>query len=82
MGFFFNVLLQLSGVQVAKLDFHEGPIRDCSWHPFYPSLVSSSWDGVIVNWEFPGGTIKPVPVRRSSRRRGYPSFELLAAQRS
>lgn len=46
----------VSGALVAKLDYHEAPVRDCNWHPFLPMLTSSSWDGVIVNWEFPGSS--------------------------
>ncbi|XP_017223657.1 LEC14B homolog isoform X1 [Daucus carota subsp. sativus] len=42
----------LTGAQVAKLDYHEGPVRDCSWHPNYPTLVSSSWDGTVAKWDF------------------------------
>ncbi|KAL8515470.1 hypothetical protein ACS0TY_014239 [Phlomoides rotata] len=60
----------LSGSQVAKLDFHEDPVRDCNWHPFYPMLVSSSWDGVLARWEFPGNNENQVvPVKRPTRRR-------------
>ncbi|KAG0480942.1 hypothetical protein HPP92_011800 [Vanilla planifolia] len=44
----------VSGAQIAKLDCHQMPVRDCSWHPFYPTLVSSSWDGLVARWEFPG----------------------------
>ncbi|CAH9108979.1 unnamed protein product [Cuscuta europaea] len=44
----------VSGDRVAKLVYHDAPVRDCNWHPFIPMLVSSSWDGVIANWEFPG----------------------------
>ncbi|XP_047982022.1 LEC14B homolog [Salvia hispanica] len=60
----------LSGDLVAKLDYHEDPVRDCNWHPFYPMLVSSSWDGMVARWEFPdnGKTTSPaVPVRRRRR---------------
>ncbi|KAK1351797.1 Ddb1- and cul4-associated factor [Heracleum sosnowskyi] len=42
----------LSGAQVAKLDHHKGIIRDCSWHPYFPTLVNSSEDGVIAKWDF------------------------------
>ncbi|KAK9076140.1 hypothetical protein SSX86_004473 [Deinandra increscens subsp. villosa] len=42
----------LTGSQVAKLKFHDQIVRDCSWHPFNPMLVSSSWDGAVANWEF------------------------------
>lgn len=57
----------MSGEQVAKLDHHEAPVRDCSWHPFYPMLISSAWDGDIVRWEFPGNgePTAPPPNRRS-----------------
>ncbi|MED6136675.1 L14B [Stylosanthes scabra] len=64
----------VSGAQVAKLDHHEAPVRDCSWHPFYPMLVTSAWDGDIVRWEFPGSDEAPAPPNRRvgrSRRRGF-----------
>ncbi|KAI9390587.1 hypothetical protein POPTR_008G197200v4 [Populus trichocarpa] len=44
----------VSGALVATLDHHEGLVRDCSWHPFYPMIISSSWDCVLARWEFPG----------------------------
>ncbi|KAL8208284.1 hypothetical protein R6Q57_007696 [Mikania cordata] len=37
---------------VAKLEYHDQIVRDCSWHPFDPMLGSSSWDGLIANWKF------------------------------
>ncbi|EEF45451.1 LEC14B protein, putative [Ricinus communis] len=59
----------VSGAEAARLDYHEGPVRDCSWHPVYPMIVSSSWDGAIARWEFPGSGEAPTPVtRRSSQR--------------
>ncbi|KAK4748900.1 hypothetical protein SAY87_015486 [Trapa incisa] len=63
----------VSGDQVAKLNYHDAPVRDCSWHPIYPMLVSSSWDGAIVRWEFPGdGQIHlPAKPRRNWRRNLY-----------
>lgn len=42
----------ITGDQVAKLNYHDSTVRDCSWHPYYPMLVSSSWDGLIMRWEF------------------------------
>ncbi|KAL6970338.1 L14B [Sarracenia purpurea var. burkii] len=59
----------VSGAQVARLDYHEDPVRDCSWHPFHPTLVSSSWDGVIAQWEFPGNGQPSVPSRLTRQRR-------------
>lgn len=44
----------VSGAEVAKLKYHSTTVRDCSWHPHYPMLVSSSWEGDLVKWEFPG----------------------------
>nr|XP_028946975.1 LEC14B homolog isoform X4 [Malus domestica] len=62
----------VTGAQVAKLDHHEGPVRDCSWHPLYPILVSSSWDGTVARWEFPGDDQVPTLVRpKIRRRRGF-----------
>lgn len=59
----------VSGALVATLDHHEGLVRDCSWHPLYPMIISSSWDGVIARWEFPGDGEAPTPVRRRSSLR-------------
>lgn len=61
----------VSGHEVARLDRHIEPVRDCSWHPFYPLLVTSSWDGVIVKWEFPGDgkTASPGKLRHRRSRR-------------
>lgn len=59
----------VTGTQVAKLVHHDGPVRDCSWHPTYPMLVSSSWDGSIVRWEFPGDDQVPTLVKPRVRRR-------------
>ncbi|CAL0334650.1 unnamed protein product [Lupinus luteus] len=64
----------VSGAQVAKLDHHEAPVRDCSWHPFYPLMITSAWDGDIVRWEFPGSDEPPVPPNKKAgrtRRRGF-----------
>lgn len=41
----------VTGDRVARLNYHKQIVRDCSWHPFNPMLGSSSWDGVIANWE-------------------------------
>lgn len=49
----------ITGKQVARLDCHQMTVRDCSWHPYYPMLVSSSWDGLIARWEFPGNDKAP-----------------------
>ncbi|CAO2203547.1 unnamed protein product [Urochloa humidicola] len=40
-----------TGKVVEKLQWHGSIIRDCSWHPYLPTLVSSSWDGYLVRWE-------------------------------
>lgn len=41
----------LTGRQAATLKFHHSPVRDCSWHPRLPVLVTSSWDGNLLKWE-------------------------------
>ncbi|KAL1825900.1 hypothetical protein ACET3Z_012678 [Daucus carota] len=50
----------VSGTQVAKLKHHKSTVRDCNWHPYYPMLVSSGWDGDVVKWE-PGNEEAPAP---------------------
>lgn len=65
-------LFQVSGVQVGKLQHHQSVVRDCSWHPSQPMLVSSSWDGDIVKWEFPGnGELAASSSTKRTRRRHY-----------
>ncbi|XP_072998242.1 LEC14B protein-like [Typha latifolia] len=49
----------LTGDQVARLEGHQLTVRDCSWHPYYPMLVSSSWDGLIARWESSGNSAVP-----------------------
>lgn len=49
----------VTGAQVARLDCHQMTVRDCSWHPYYPMLVSSSWDGLIARWEFSSNDDSP-----------------------
>lgn len=61
----------VSGAQVAKLDFHNAPVRDCSWHPIYPMIISSSWDCNIVRWEISGIGEAPLPKRRTGRARRF-----------
>ncbi|KAD4584483.1 hypothetical protein E3N88_22098 [Mikania micrantha] len=59
----------VSGTRVARLMHHKSTVRDCSWHPYYPMLVSSSFDGEIAKWEFPGNGENPVQVNNSRPRR-------------
>ncbi|CAI9774324.1 unnamed protein product [Fraxinus pennsylvanica] len=61
----------VTGAQVAKLQHHKSTVRDCSWHPTYPMLVSSSWDGDIVKWEFPGNEETPAPTSKKKHRRRH-----------
>jgi len=41
----------ITGRAVSKLMGHHGPVRDMSWHPTDPMLVSVSWDGMILRWD-------------------------------
>ncbi|XP_021279877.1 LEC14B protein isoform X1 [Herrania umbratica] len=61
----------VTGAQVAVLKHHTSPVRDCSWHPYYPMLVSSSWDGDVVKWGFPANGEAPAPVSNMRIRRRY-----------
>ncbi|WZZ34582.1 hypothetical protein YC2023_017983 [Brassica napus] len=56
----------VSGDKVVVLKHHSSPIRDCTWHPHYPTIKSSSWDGDLVKWEFPGSGEAPI---MSNKRR-------------
>ena len=41
----------LSGELVDTLHGHQGVLRDVSWHPTLPTLITSSWDKSIAVWE-------------------------------
>jgi len=42
----------LTGKVAKKLDGHHATIRDVSWHPFLPILISTSWDGTVKKWDY------------------------------
>ena len=45
-----------------KLDWHGDIVRDMSWHPYQPMLISSAFDGTLCKWEHcPKGAVS-VPV--------------------
>ncbi|CAH8361461.1 unnamed protein product [Eruca vesicaria subsp. sativa] len=60
-----------SGDKVAALKHNNSPVRDCNWHPHYPTLISSSWDGDLVKWEFPGSGEPPIMSKKRVRRRHF-----------
>jgi len=41
----------VSGEIVTRLVGHHGPVRDMSWHPSEPMMISVGWDGMILKWE-------------------------------
>ncbi|KAJ3669647.1 hypothetical protein LUZ60_011597 [Juncus effusus] len=53
----------VTGELAAKLAWHGSIIRDCSWHPYNPTLVSSSWDGYIARWEASGDDSDPSSLK-------------------
>ncbi len=63
--------------QVARLKHHRAPVRDVSWHPTEPELVSTSWDGSIVRWaakgvgDDEGGATRRLPVQREDAAHYY-----------
>uniref|UniRef100_A0A0D3ASJ4 Uncharacterized protein n=1 Tax=Brassica oleracea var. oleracea TaxID=109376 RepID=A0A0D3ASJ4_BRAOL len=61
----------VSGDKVVVLKHHSSPIRDCTWHPHYPTIISSSWDGDLVKWEFPGSGEAPIMSNKRVRRRHF-----------
>mmetsp|Transcript_10957 Transcript_10957/g.44827 ORF Transcript_10957/g.44827 Transcript_10957/m.44827 type:complete len:238 (+) Transcript_10957:51-764(+) len=42
----------VSGEKLKVLSGHIAPVRDVSWHPHSPEIVSSSWDGTIRSWRY------------------------------
>jgi len=40
----------LTGQIVRRLEGHKNLVRDVSWHPYLPEIVSTSWDGTVVRF--------------------------------
>ncbi|GJN05215.1 hypothetical protein PR202_ga22825 [Eleusine coracana subsp. coracana] len=57
-----------TGKVVEKLKWHGSIIRDCSWHPYVPTLVSSSWDGYLVRWEATEADKDPSMLKTGKQR--------------
>ncbi|KAJ4769019.1 Transducin family protein / WD-40 repeat family protein [Rhynchospora pubera] len=66
----------VSGEIVAKLGWHGSIIRDCSWHPHHPTLVSSSWDGYVVRWEASGDDADPSSLKAKNQRRHFETYQM------
>ncbi|KAL0481046.1 hypothetical protein AKO1_013680 [Acrasis kona] len=51
----------LTGEIVNRLAHHGNVVRDVSWHPYLPMMLSSSWDCTVNHWTYrksdPAGTI-------------------------
>jgi len=41
----------LTGQIVKELAGHQGVVRDVSWHPYRPEIISSSWDFSVLRWD-------------------------------
>jgi len=42
----------LTGELVETLEGHASVVRDVSWHPHLPYIVSTSWDGCVNRWDY------------------------------
>lgn len=42
----------LTGEVVRRLQGHKSCVRDVSWHPYQPEILSSSWDYTLNRWEY------------------------------
>jgi len=56
----------VSGKTVERLSWHSSVIRDCTWHPCYPTIVTSSWDGYVARWEASGDENSLADEQRAS----------------
>jgi WD repeat-containing protein 23 len=41
----------VTGRVVERLRYHSEIVRDLSWHPTLPLLVTTSFDGTLIQWE-------------------------------
>lgn len=44
----------LTGNIVQRLLGHKACVRDVAWHPYFPEIISSSWDSTVTKWEHRG----------------------------
>ncbi|XP_039264379.2 DDB1- and CUL4-associated factor 11-like [Styela clava] len=60
----------LTGEIVSKIKRHKHCVRDVSWHPYEPKLVSTSWDGTFSVWshETEAGDVE-MDISKPSRKR-------------
>uniref|UniRef100_A0A0D9WCP0 Uncharacterized protein n=1 Tax=Leersia perrieri TaxID=77586 RepID=A0A0D9WCP0_9ORYZ len=58
----------VTGDIVEKLSWHGSIIRDCNWHPYNPTIVSSSWDGYLARWEASGDEDDPCLLTENEQR--------------
>ncbi|OEL32474.1 LEC14B-like protein [Dichanthelium oligosanthes] len=59
----------ITGKTIERLCWHGSIIRDCTWHPYNPTLVTSSWDGYLARWEASGDNDDPTMLAADERRR-------------
>ncbi|BFZ19688.1 hypothetical protein BsWGS_22728 [Bradybaena similaris] len=45
----------LTGKVVRKLEGHNSCVRDVSWHPYKNTIVSTGWDGRLLQWTYSEG---------------------------
>ncbi|XP_062211071.1 LEC14B protein-like isoform X6 [Phragmites australis] len=65
-----------TGNVVEKLRWHGSIIRDCSWHPYLPTFVSSSWDGYLVRWEATEDDKDPSMLKAGKQRMHPEGYQL------
>jgi len=56
----------LSGNLIDKLEGHHSTIRDVSWHPYLPIILSASWDKTVRKWEYSRSSSKADKTTKSS----------------
>jgi len=44
----------LTGNIAQRLSGHKACVRDVAWHPYFPEIISSSWDFTVTKWEHRG----------------------------
>ncbi|CAN6345248.1 unnamed protein product [Urochloa humidicola] len=65
-----------TGKTIERLSWHGSVIRDCTWHPYSPTLVSSSWDGYLARWETSGNNDDPSMLAADKQRaRPYAHYD-------
>ena len=65
----------LSGELIDRLKYHREVVRDVSWHPYEPTIVTACFDGTLLEWGYSEETMQD-----AKKKLPDPSWDTLEEQ--